>query len=207
MSTKDKCLMSKHLWILVVASLLGSCAASPIISVSSQHSSEMEKDAVYATLIREMCITDQVEQIVIKDETSLDSFRDDELEEIFRQITLKLPTLQKATFSDFRDRNRQPHRLDETINLSIKYVLISKEEENELLYRAGGGSWLSFYKKYPKSQGITTLSGVGFNPERDQALVYVGNRSGPKTGTGYYVLLARENGNWVIKDRYGAWLS
>jgi phage pi2 protein 07 len=198
--------MSKYLWVLVVIFLFASCADSPMISISSQHGSETEEYAVYDTLIKQRYVRDQVEQIVIKDQTSLDNFNDDELERILQQVTLKLIALQKTTFNDFQAKNKEPHRLDESFNLSVNYVLISKAEEDELLYQRADG-WVAFYKKYPKSQGVMTLSRVGFNPEMNQALVYVGNQSGPKTGAGYYMLLARENGNWVIKDRYGAWLS
>jgi len=176
--------MSKHLCTLVAVFLLSSCAGSPVIGVSSKHGSETEEYAVYDTLIERMYVRDQVEQFVIKDQTSLDSFNEDELDSIFQRVSRKLIALQKTTFNDFQ----------------------GKAEEDELLYKSADG-WAAFYKKYPKSQGIITLSRVGFNPEMNQALVYVGNQSGPKSGAGYYVLLSRENGTWVIKDRYGAWLS
>ena len=198
--------MSKHLCTLVAVFLLSSCAGSPVIGVSSKHGSETEEYAVYDTLIERMYVRDQVEQFVIKDQTSLDSFNEDELDSIFQRVSRKLIALQKTTFNDFQGKNKEPQRLDESFNLSIHYVLISKVEEDELLYKSADG-WAAFYKKYPKSQGIITLSRVGFNPEMNQALVYIGNQSGPKSGAGYYVLLSRENGTWVIKDRYGAWLS
>src|SRR5947209_3600747 len=193
--------MSKYLCILVVIFLFSSCAGPSVISGPSKHGSETEAYAVYDTLIEQIYIRAQVEQIVVKDQTSLGSFNNEELEGVFQQVGRKLTALQKTTFNDFRAKNEQPHRLDEPFNLSVNYALISKDEENELLYQRADG-WVAFYKKYPKAQGILTISRVGFNPEMNQALVYVGNQSGPKTGAGYYVLLARENGTWTIKERY-----
>ena len=198
--------MSKYLYTLGIIFLFSSCAGSSAISGPPRNSSETEEYSVYDTLIEQIYIRDQVEQIVVKDQTSLGSFNDEELEGIFQQVLHKLPELEKTTFNDFRAKNAQPHRLNTSFNLSVNYVLISKDEEDDLLYRRADG-WVAFYKKYPKAQGILTISRVGFNPEMNQALVYVGNQSGPKTGAGYYVLLARENGTWIIKKRYGAWLS
>jgi len=199
--------MSKPFWLLITIFLFASCTGpTPVMSVSSQHNSELEAYAVYATLINQMYVKDQVEQIVIKNQTSLDSFNDDELEKIFQYVARKLPTLQPATLSDFQAKNKQPHSLNESFNLRTKTVLIDKEEENQLLYE-GNGSWLVFYERYPKSQGLLTLSRVGFNPEMNQALVYAGNQSGPKTGAGYYVLLTKEGDTWIVKGKYGAWVS
>lgn len=198
--------MSKYLCTLVIILLFSGCAGSSPISAPAGHSSGAEEYAVYDTVIEQIYIRDQIEQIVIKDETSLGNFNNEELEGIFQRVGSKLTALQKTTFNDFRAKNKQSQRLNELFNLRVNYALISKDEENELLYQRADG-WVAFYKKYPKSQGILTTSRVGFNPEMNQALVYVGNQSGPKTGAGYYVLLAKENGTWVIKDRYGAWLS
>lgn len=198
--------MSKYLCIIGTIFLFSSCAGSSVISGPSRNSSETEEYAVYDTLIEQMYIRDQVEQIVIKDQTSLSGFNNEELEGIFQRVGRKLTTLQKTTFNDFRANNEQPHRLDGPFNLSVSYTLISKDEENDLLYQRPD-RWFAFYKKYPKAQGVLTISRVGFNPEMNQALVYVGSQSGPKTGAGYYVLLSRENGTWIIKERYTIWLS
>jgi len=62
-------------------------------------------------------------------------------------------------------------------------------------------------KRYPNSQGTMTLSGVGFNRNINQALVYVGNPEGFLAGAGYYVLLVKEKGTWVIKQKLMTWIS
>jgi len=48
---------------------------------------------------------------------------------------------------------------------------------------------------------------VGFNTENDKALVYVGNSEGGLAGAGYYILLVKENGAWVIKEEVMTWIS
>ncbi len=51
------------------------------------------------------------------------------------------------------------------------------------------------------------FSRVGFNPQRSQALVCVGNAGRARGGEGYYVLLTKEAGTWLIIDMVVVWES
>jgi hypothetical protein len=82
---------------------------------------------------------------------------------------------------------------------------MSQQEQLEIF--KDGGSWNEFYTGYPDSQGIMTISRVGFNREQDQALVYVGNQSDGKAGAGYCVLLTKENGVWTVQGKVMIWVS
>jgi hypothetical protein len=49
---------------------------------------------------------------------------------------------------------------------------------------------------------------VGFNPERDQAFLYIGRGCGGLCGEGYYVLLAKNGGGaWSVKYKDILWVS
>jgi hypothetical protein len=67
--------------------------------------------------------------------------------------------------------------------------------------------WQLFYEQYPDAPGITTLSRVGFNYAFDQALVYVGTLSHYLAGAGYYVLLKKVNGSWIVDQQVMSWIS
>ena len=67
--------------------------------------------------------------------------------------------------------------------------------------------WARFYKKYPNSSGLVFFSKVGFNDRHDQAFVYVGRTCGGLCGAGEYVLLNKVNGQWVVRDEEGLWVS
>jgi hypothetical protein len=67
--------------------------------------------------------------------------------------------------------------------------------------------WQLFYEQYPDAPGITTLSRVSFNNTFDQALVYVGTLSHWLAGAGYYVLLKKDNGAWVVDQQVMSWIS
>jgi hypothetical protein len=67
--------------------------------------------------------------------------------------------------------------------------------------------WGLFYRIYPDSQGVMTLSGIGFNQNATQALAYVGNQMHWASGAGYYVLLSKEDDRWIIKHQKTAWIA
>jgi hypothetical protein len=87
--------------------------------------------------------------------------------------------------------------------LSVKHVLISEEEIAKIMK---AGEWELFYQKYPKSQGLISLSRVGFDAGRTQALVYFGNPTSATSGKGGYLLLEKRAGTWTIKRDIWMWV-
>lgn len=83
---------------------------------------------------------------------------------------------------------------------------MNDSEVNEIFSDPNAG-WDFFYKKYPDSQGITTLSRVGFNIDKTKALVYFGTQSDGLAGTGYYVILQKEINRWKIVKKQMLWIS
>jgi hypothetical protein len=61
--------------------------------------------------------------------------------------------------------------------------------------------------KFPGTHGYIIFSRVGFNNTLDQAVIYVGNVGGPLMGAGYYYLMGKQNGRWVMKEQAMAWIS
>jgi hypothetical protein len=59
---------------------------------------------------------------------------------------------------------------------------------------------------FPPSRHIH-LSGVGFNPQINMALVYVGNMRYALASEDSYVLLRKVNGQWIVKDQTMVWIS
>ena len=45
-----------------------------------------------------------------------------------------------------------------------------------------------------------SLSSVGYNAKKDQALVFVGNSAGPTNGGTFYILLTKVDEKWTIKS-------
>lgn len=57
------------------------------------------------------------------------------------------------------------------------------------------------------SQGIATFSRVGFRADGTQALFYIGSRCGVLRGVGWYVVMEKREGRWVILKEIEMWIS
>ena len=144
--------------------------------------------------------------VVIKDHTSTDERDGLDLGRTLEYVKERMPSLSPETVEDFRARNGRPHQLGGSLDPAAGYALVTAEEIKEI-FAAGGGWWPAFYRKYPKSQGILTVSAVGYNAAKDQALVYRGNQYAAFGGDGGYLLLGRQGGVWVIRQLVGTWVS
>ena len=109
------------------------------------------------------------------------------------------------TINSYLARNAQPGQLSPNMNLGMDYALLGTDELAEISSQPNWGELL--VETYPNSHGYTIFSRVGFNNSLDQAVIYVGNVAGPLMGAGYYYLMEKKNGEWVIKEQVMAWIS
>lgn len=116
-----------------------------------------------------------------------------------------LPSLSDEALDNFVQRNQQSGPLTPDMELDVDYILLSTEELSEITRQSNWGEVIT--QKYPGSYGYTIFSRVGFNNTLDQAVIYVGNMAAPLMGSGFYYLMEKENGDWVIKEQVMAWIS
>ena len=76
--------------------------------------------------------------------------------------------------------------------------MLSEREEGKLFGRRRW-DWDRFRKVYPEAKGIISLSNIGFNATRTQALVYAAIGCGPCCGEGSFILLQKVNGRWSVQ--------
>ncbi len=195
---------------LAVFLLFSSCTILPgsqnQATRTSQDTSNLEY-AIYSTYIESQYTGEDVRQIVMLATTGND-FSASDVKDRMAYVKEQLPELSADTRADFLAKVDQPVTLKaESFNLSVPVTLISEEERTALFQNTQGNAWEAFYQKYPNSQGIMTLSRVGFNKNLDQALLYVGNQSHYLAGAGFYVLLERTNSGWVIIKSTMSWIS
>ena len=119
-----------------------------------------------------------------------------------RQSTKDAP---EATVVSFNVQRKRACNLQPQLSGSISYRIVSPEDLDKHFMR-GRGMWESFYKEYPKASGIVRLSPVGYNVEATEALVYIEHSCGGLCGAGYLVLLARQDGRWIVKDQITLWV-
>ena len=113
------------------------------------------------------------------------------------------------TVDHFNLRRQSSCHLKPQLDTAISYHLLSGEELHRIFKSKKGfeDGWKEFYKRYPKSSGYWSFSLVGYDIKGIEALVYVGHHCGGLCGTGHLVLLAKENGHWIVKNRVTLWIS
>lgn len=183
--------------ILLLASvvLIAGCTDGRTVSTSAV----VEEYAVYEAVIESLYLTEDIELIVIKNWTATNVSPGKSSDTEAEYIREKLGTaIESETLNDYSAKNKQSYQLDQDISLDVPYVLLSEAELTKIFEREGG--WDRFYEIYPNSQGIMTLSRVGFNTQIDQALVYIGNQADYLAGRGYYVLLTKKGDVWTVNN-------
>jgi hypothetical protein len=197
--------MTRRLLIpLVLASFfLGSTlSASPKAVRQSEVSSE--EYAVYSTLITEEYVTDKVKLVVIANPTSGGN-RSKDMADYFLQ---QLSPLSQATYDDYLERNSKPYTLSNSFTLKEKYVLVEYREVEKLFDNPDlDEAWKEFYRRFPASNGYIVLSRVGFNHEKDQALVYMAWMCKSLCGEGKLMLMSKRDGKWKVEKHYTVWVS
>jgi hypothetical protein len=203
--------MLKKLTLLLVATLLSlSCntisrIGAPAAATPVPNASEAEY-AVYKALIESVFTGNKLEQIVIHDHTSagMDLVGNDAKE--LEYVQKALPEVDTSLKDSFAAQNAQPVPLEDRFNLALPVTLLNQTDFNRFFGKSGKG-WDEFYLQYPNSQGVLTLSKVGFNAQGNKALVYAGNQSYSLAGAGYAYVLGFENGAWKVLNQVMLWIS
>jgi hypothetical protein len=178
--------------MLVVLSMafISASALSPSGTYTADPSADEYE--VYSDLIDSHYVREGVNLIVIEDQTDPESGGIRELHGIDGDL-----------LEDYQAKNRISYDLKGLLNLDVDYELIGECEAQDLLSEYEK-AWDEFYSNYPGSQGILVLSRVGFNRDKNQALVYASNQAGPDELAGNYYLLERDGPSWTVKDIYEA---
>lgn len=142
--------------------------------------------------------------VLILQDTSADISANDPQKSL-DYIRSGLPSLSDEALDNFVQRNQQSGPLSPGMELDVDYILLSTEELSEITRQSNWGEVIT--QKYPGSYGYTMFSRVGFNNTLDQAVIYVGSMAAPLMGSGFYYLMEKENGDWVIKEQVMAWIS
>lgn len=105
---------------------------------------------------------------------------------------------------DFVNKNSRSCAVEAFFALSVPYFVCGDGELKEIF---GLGGWDEFYRRFPDSNGLVSISRVGFNSQMTQALACVGIQSHWLMGHGSYYLLEKECDEWKIKLSARAWVS
>jgi hypothetical protein len=118
--------------------------------------------------------------------------------------TNQTPT--QGTVKNYNSRVAGSCHLQSRFTAKISPAFMSKEftEKN---FKDITNGWARFYKEHPNASGYWDFSAGGYSENGLEALVYIGHHCGGRCGTGNLVLLSKENGTWVVKNRLMLWIS
>ena len=160
-------------------------------------------DGLYYTESKYIC--GPVQFLIIKDHTVVKYFFDGRnIFESFPYVHEHIPSINQETFNDLKQKNCKEYPLENHFDLSTKVILLSEQDVKE---QFPNDFYFDLYAKYPFSQGMMHLSRVGFNSNETQALVYIENYREILDAAGYFVLLVKENGCWIIQGEVNVWVS
>jgi hypothetical protein len=184
--------------MLVLTLVQSACSVFQATPKPSAADIEREEQAIYSFFANDS----MGPAVILQDtETNINS---DDPQQTMDYVKSGLKSVSNDTLDSYLDRNAQPSQLSPDMDLGVEYVLLSSDELSMIFNQPDGGD--VFHQKYSNA-GYTVFSRVGFNRTLDQALVYVGSMAGPLMGSGYYYLLEKENGEWLLKEQIMVWIS
>ena len=196
--------MFKKFLFVFLAVVLAACTTNPMpLPTPSEAQIDTEQQAVYASLLQKLY---SATSYVIMDTTATSPTGVGDTASTLDLMMQNMHGIDQKTADSFRVRNDAAYPVRPDMDLGSAYVLLSQAEMG-LIFSQNRDGWQLFYEQYPDAPGITTLSRVGFNGTLDQALVYVGTLSHWLAGAGYYVLLKKVNGAWIVDQQVMTWIS
>jgi hypothetical protein len=191
-------MMVKYFGLFILAILLAGCTppASPTPGAITQ-----EDYTIYGALIessRASLVGKQIRQVVINHQTSV-VLATGNLDTMLKYAQNEIPALDPSIVADFKNNNAESFNLELRIPLSFAYLLVEPD-----LFKHACDTPEAFHQNFPSAQGALTLSRIGFNQQKDQALVYVSTAC-QKTGAGYFFWMKKTDGIWKTEKQLIAW--
>ena len=145
-------------------------------------------------------------EFVIKEKTGSDPWSTVN----WKYISQTFKQIDRATFDNFVETNKEPARIERKFSTEKKYTIIS-DAELKSYFRAPGNlrqEWDDFKKAYPGSGGYYyEVSRPGFDRQGVQALIFVSFYCGSLCADGSWYFLELVEGKWKLIQRKGVWAS
>lgn len=205
--------MKRRLAICLLAGVLG-CTTGRVVPAPEPRTVADEASFVEAFLRLRFAVTFSKEvPLVIAQRLSIDMLLVNRTEadlaaDLVREAEQQHPRLVEAV-RDFCSKNTGTNTVDALGPLGFRHVVLTEEQQNRLFKTSGQDGWTAFYRTYPNSPGIITLSRPGFSRDGRLAVIYMGNQSHWLAGHGRIFVLQRTDGKWTMAAMWlgPAWVS
>jgi hypothetical protein len=166
----------------------GGCGESTAPTQSSDDITNSEY-IVLATIVDSLYHYSSDSVLILIDSTctGIDGYNlDSSLTVTLQYVHQYISTLKSETMQDFKAKNLTSVYIQNPLRIHPACVLSCKIQEH-----------------YP----IIEVSRVGFSIDGLQALAYVGRTAAPLAGAGYYHVLSKEHGKWIIIGTVVIWIA
>lgn len=131
----------------------------------------------------------------------------------FQERQLFAGLLTPALLTDFIIKNSRPGYLEDQFNFGTRYRFIPGDDMGEP--QVSAAMPVGAVTQGParpaqegrRSLGLLRFSRVGFSPRQEQALVYVEEERPDGTGSGFLILLTRNDKSWDFIDTEILWVA
>ncbi len=124
-------------------------------------------------------------------------------------IKAQFPEFDSTSITDYQTKNLSEYYLDYKFSMTEKYVQLLTTEEIDNLFVQMGKNWEEYLNRYPYSNGYYTLSRIGFNNDKSQAVLAIefstSTSSTNSTTTGEILYLKKDAGVWKVVGKFFTW--
>ena len=109
--------------------------------------------------------------------------------------------------SAFCRRNKRTHIIDSFDELSVKHVIVAGEQGSDLFAAKNVPGWKEFFRTHPMTPKLIMLSLPGFSTDGTLAVIYMGAYFRGLAGGGFFYVLERKEGQWIVIKKNHWWAS
>ena len=202
-------------WIVPIVLVVGTFFVSlwfvyrPAPSLLPVSLPDSERYAVYSVVLEEFAARRDVKLLVIQKQTSYCGLPECKawgtVEERVAHMEKYYSPVSEETVRDYLSKQELPDILDSNFDLPVQYVLLDKAE---LKKDKRGDYWKSFGNmNFQDTEGLITLTDVGFNADHTEAIVRTDLLFCGLCGEGNLFVLEKSFGSWVVKKKFSQWAS
>lgn len=150
---------------------------------------------IYSTVLR--ALTNHDKMIVMRESTLARPLNDFEIQKV------KSETRQPLTaemLEDFQRKNARLWKLSsKRLKLGNNVHLLDDKSYQEM--RKKGQFWSQFAERFPAADTLVSISRVGFDAKKGEAIIYLDTAKGNLAGEGVVLRLVKRDGEWKVKFR------
>jgi len=118
----------------------------------------------------------------------------------------RFPEVQDETIDNYQASFLEPDQLTSKSDIGSELIFVNKKTLNEIFFKKPtddnpDAGWRRFKERF-SCERLSSVSNIGFNKARDQALVFRNESYGSLGAEGVAYFLVKKDGKWIIKGSF-----